>query len=153
MSRERGSVLLLVPAGVLVLVVLGAVAVDFALAFLGQRELTGAAAAAANDAATAGLSDAAFYGSDQGPVVLDAARAERVAAAAVQARRPRGVEVTSVAVRVEGPLVCVAVVGRVPYLFAPVVPGTSGAAVVRGQAVATAVVGGAGVPVAGGFSC
>lgn len=145
MHRERGSVLLLVPAGVLVLVVLGAVAVDFALAFLGQRELTAAAAAAANDAAGAALSDAAFYRSG-GSVEIDGARAEQVAADAVARRRPGGVEVSSLRVHVAGPQVCVTVVGRVPYLFSPVVPGMPRAAVVRGQAVASAVVGGSSVP-------
>lgn len=146
MNREHGSVLLLVPAGVLVLVVLGAVAVDFALAFLGQRELTAAAAAAANDAAGAALSDAAFYGSHHGSVEIDGARAERVAADAVARRRSGGVEVTTMRVEVAGPQVCVTVVGRVPYLFAPVVPGMPRTAVVRGQAVATAVVSGSSVP-------
>lgn len=149
MDRERGSALLLVPAGVLVLVVLGAIAVDFALAFLGQRELAGAAAAAANDAAAAALSDAAFYG--DGAVAVDPVRAEAVAIEAVGARRPGGVEVTSVSARVVGPQVCVTVEGRVSYLFSPVVPGVSRGAVVRGQAVATAVLG-AGRP-AGVVSC
>lgn len=136
--------LLLVPAAVLVLVVLGAIAVDFSLAFLGQRELTGAAAAAANDAAAAAVSDAAFYGSGEGPIVLDPARAEAVASDAVGRRRSGGVDVTSVAVRVVGAQVCVTVVGEVPYIFAPVVPGVPRRAVVRGQAVATAVLGPAG---------
>ena len=137
-----GSVLLLVPAGVLVLVVLGAIALDFALAFLGQRELTGAAGAAANDIASAAVSDADFYGSSAGAVVLDAARAEQVAAEAVRRRRPAGVELSGMSVRVEGPHVCVTVRGRVPYLFAPVVPGVGRWAEVQGQAVATAVLGG-----------
>jgi Flp pilus assembly protein TadG len=143
---ERGSVLLLVPAGVLVLVVLGAVAVDFGLAFLGQRELANAAAAAANDAAGAAVSDAAFYRT--GAVALEEARAEQVAVESVGIRRPGGVVVTSVAVEVAGPQVCVTVTGRVPYLFSRAVPGAARAAVVRGQAVATAVVGGRGAAVA-----
>jgi hypothetical protein len=145
-AGERGSVLLLVPAAVLVLVVLGAIAVDFALAFLGQRELNAAAAAAANDAAGAALSDAAFYSGRHGPVEIDPARAEEVAAAALERRRPGGVEVTSLTVRASGPQVCITVVGRVPYLFSPIVPGGPRAAVVRGQAVASAVVGASPVP-------
>ena len=145
-QRQRGSVLLLVPAAVLVLVVLGAIAVDFGLAFLAQRELTSAAAAAANDAAGAALSDAAFYGARG--VEIDPARAERVAADAVGARRPGGVMVRSVTVRVAGPQVCVTVEGEVPYVFAPVVPGVARSAVVRGRAVATAVVGAPGTSVA-----
>lgn len=60
-TRQRGSVLLLVPAGVLVLIILGAISVDFAIAFSRQRELSSLAAAVANDAATAALSDERFY--------------------------------------------------------------------------------------------
>lgn len=138
---ERASVLLLVPAGVLVLFVLAAIAVDHALAFLGQRELSAAAAAAANDAAGAAVSDAAFYGGTNGPIVIDVARAERIAAEAVARRRPTGVTVTKVVVRVDGPHVCVGVAGRVGYLFTPIVPGLPRGADVRGEAVATAVVG------------
>lgn len=144
---QTGSVLLLVPAAVFVLVVLSAIAVDFSLAFLGQRELTNAAAAAANDAAAAAVSDAAFYGSAAGPVVLDPARAEHAAATSVGRRRPGGVVVTGVTTRVAGAHVCVAVVGEVPYIFAPVVPGLPRSAVVRGRAVATAAVGGPGATV------
>lgn len=144
---HRGSVLLLVPAGVLVLVVLGAIALDFAVAFLGQRELSGAAAAAANDVAAVAVSDAAFYSGASGPVALDAARAERVATEAIRHRRSSGVEVSGVSVEVDGPHACVRVVGRVPYLFAPVVPGVADSAEVRGRAVATAVVGGRGTAV------
>lgn len=138
---ERGSVLLLVPAGVLVLFVLAAIAVDHALAFLGQRELSAAAAAAANDAAGAAVSDAAFYGGATGPIVIDGARAERIAAEGIARRRPTGVTVTRVAVRVDGPHVCVGVAGRVGYLFTPIVPGLPRGVEVRGEAVASAVVG------------
>jgi hypothetical protein len=130
-----------VPAGVLVLVVLGAIALDFAVAFLGQRELSSAAAAAANDVAAVAVSDAAFYSGAAGPVTLDAARAERVAAQAIRHRRSSGVEVSGVSVEVDGLHACVRVVGRVAYLFAPVVPGVAEGAEVRGRAVATAVVG------------
>lgn len=139
---DEGSVLLLVPAGVLVLFVLAAIAVDSALAFLGQRELSAAAAAAANDAAGAAVSDAAFYGGSSGDIAVDGARAQRVAADAVIRRRPTGVTITHVVVRTDGPHVCVAVTGRVPYLFTPIVPGLPRGAEVRGESVATAVVGG-----------
>lgn len=151
----RGSVLLLVPAGVLVLFVLAAIAVDHALAFLGQRELSAAAAAAANDAVGAALSDAAYYGGASGPIVIDGARAERVAVEAVARRRPTGVSVTKIVVRVDGPHVCVGVAGRVAYLFTPLVPGLPRGAEVRGEAVATAVVGagGASTPALGRLTC
>lgn len=141
---ERGSALILVPAGVLVLLVLGAIAVDSAMAFLGQRELSNAAAAAANDAAAAALSDAAFYG--DGSLVVDRRRAREVAWAAVAARAPRGVEVLGVDVAVSGPAVCVTVRGRVPYVVARSLPLVAPFASVTGQAGAVAVEGSADVP-------
>lgn len=144
---ERGSALMLVPASVLVLVVLGALAVDAAMAFLGQRALTNAAAAAANDAAALALSDAAFYGDAGGPLVLDGGRATRAAADAVAHARLRGVQVVDRRVAVDGAHVCVHLVGRVRYLFSPVVPGVPRSATVHGRAVATAVRGGPGTGV------
>lgn len=151
MSRgERGSALVLVPAGVLVLVVLGAIAVDSAVAFLGQREASNAAAAAANDAAAAALSDASFY-RGSGALVVDPVRADAVARRAVEARAPRGLAVEAVEVRVDGAGVCVTVRGRVPYVFARGLPFAADSAVVRGQAGAVAASGnpGAGGAVAG----
>ena len=110
MRRERGSVLLLVPAGLLVLLVLAAIAVDGAVVFLAQRELAGAAAAAANDAAT-GVDEGAFYA---GEVALDGGRAAETAVQAVAARRPHGVDVVgSPDVVVAGTTVTVVVAGRV----------------------------------------
>jgi D-alanyl-D-alanine carboxypeptidase len=44
---------MLMPAAVLIVIVLGSIAVDFAIVFLGEREAASLAAAAANDAATA----------------------------------------------------------------------------------------------------
>lgn len=74
---ERGSTLLLFPAAVLIVVALAAMAVDTSIAFLAQRELANAAAAAANDAATRALSDDAFYRGNR--IELDARAVEAVA--------------------------------------------------------------------------
>lgn len=49
---ESGSALLLVPAGILVMLILGAIVVDTAVVFLAEREAAAAASAAANDIAT-----------------------------------------------------------------------------------------------------
>ena len=139
--------LLLVPAGVLVLFVLGAIAVDFAIAFMAQRELTSAAAAAANDAATAALSDAAFYeGGDGGPgrIEIDDDAARGFVDRALAARRPRGVSDVTTVVEAPGRQVCVTLTGRVEYLFAKAVPGGPRGTTVTGRAVATAVEGPAG---------
>ena len=69
--------LLLFPAAVLVVVVLAAVAVDSSIAFLGERQLANATAAAANDAAAVAVSDRSFYEDDR--IELDPATVERVA--------------------------------------------------------------------------
>ncbi|MGH9095498.1 MAG: hypothetical protein ACRDXE_10090, partial [Acidimicrobiales bacterium] len=66
---DRGSALMLVPAGFLVLMLLGAMAVDSGATYLGQRQLADALAGAANDAAGAALSDRSFY--VQGRIAVD----------------------------------------------------------------------------------
>ena len=151
-DRQRGSVLLLVPAGVLVLVILGAIAVDFAVAFLGQRELSGLASAVANDTATAALSDERFYRGAGGPgdrigpgrIEIDPAEARRLAREAVVRRAPRGLSNIVVETRAEGPRVCVRLRGDVDYVFAKAIPGAADGTTVEGTAVATAVEGGPG---------
>ncbi len=154
---QDGSVLMLVPAGVLVLVVLGAIAVDFAIAFLAQRELTSAAAAAANDAAAAAISDQSFYrgqpSARPGAVEIDDEAARRVVEAALESREPRGVTLTAVSVQAPGRQVCVTLSGEVAYLFAKALPGVAHGTRVEGRATATAVEGPAGTGVEPRPSC
>jgi len=141
---------MLVPAAVLVLVILGAIAVDFSVAFLGQRELTSAAAAAANDASSA-IAEGPFYQGSGGAsedVVVDERRAARVVDQALVARAPRGVSVDGVSVDSGGGQVCVVIRGRVDYVFAKAIPGMSEGAALQGRSTATAVTGAAGTPVA-----
>lgn len=52
---DDGSTLVLVPAGTLIVLLLGAIAVDHSALFLAKRDLLDAAAAVANDAAGAGV--------------------------------------------------------------------------------------------------
>lgn len=54
---DRGSVLMLMPAAILIVLVLGAITVDLTAIRLGQRELIAAAGDAANDAVTVGLDE------------------------------------------------------------------------------------------------
>ena len=156
-AGQRGSVLMLVPAGVLVLVVLGSIAVDFAIVFLAQRELAGAAAAAANDAATAAISEGTFYGGARGGgsgnIEIDDQAAGRVAEAALEQQAPRGVRVTRLSVQAPGRQVCVIVEGQVDYLFARALPGAAHGTTVRGRATATAVEGPPGSRVQRGTAC
>jgi hypothetical protein len=71
---EEGSTLALVPAAILVLLLLAAIAVDSAAAYLGQRRVADLAAGLANDA-IAGLREDAFY--ETGEVVVSPARASQ----------------------------------------------------------------------------
>jgi len=134
--RDPGSVLLLMPAAVLVLVVLASIAVDSAVVFLGQRELANAAAAAARDAASA-VSSPRFYGA--GVIAIDPAEADRVAQSAIAARDMHGVALSEpVAVTVAGRQVCVTLTGRVDRVVARSIPGIAGRVTVRARSTATA---------------
>lgn len=135
-TDERGSVLLLVPAGVLALVILGAIAVDHAVVALGQRELAAAVAAAANDAATAALDERAFY--EDGAVLLHPGRAESVAEQALAARLPKGLHSVDLVVTTSGRQVCVSATAVVDHVFSPGVPGVQQSTTVSARATATA---------------
>ena len=142
-APERGSVLMLVPAGVLVLFVLGALAVDAAIAFQAQRELSATAAALANDAATVALSDDRFYAeSAAGAIEVDEGGAADLVREMLAVRSPAGVRDVRWSVRSADDQVCVTLTARVDYLFSRAVPGAPQGATVTGRAVATAVRGG-----------
>lgn len=87
---DAGSTLALVPAGTLVLVLLGAIAVDLSMVFSAKRDLLDAAASAANDAAGAGV-DAGSLRSGTDPVI-DPVAAERVALRSLEAQRVHGLD-------------------------------------------------------------
>jgi Flp pilus assembly protein TadG len=129
---------MLMPAAVLVFVVLGAIAVDFAVAFLAEREVSNAAAAAANDAAGAALDEDRFYA--DGAVRLDRERAVAVGRAAVSAAGLDDLDDVDVQVRVvaDAPVVTVTVSARARYVFAPALPGGPDGIEVEATATATA---------------
>lgn len=137
---ERGSVLLLMPAGILVVVLLGSIAVDFAIAFLGEREVASLATSAANDAATAAVDEAHLRAT--GEFRIDPTRAERVVAATIAASSSE-VDLDAPVVEVidvDGePAVRVRLTGRVDYIFARAIPGAPDGADVGASAVAVAV--------------
>lgn len=137
-NSDRGSTLLLFPAAVLVVFVLGAIAADLASVFLGERELANATAAAANDTATEALANAAFYRG--GRVEVADAGAGELATAHVQqalgaSRRFRNltVEVTATTDRVT-----VRATAEVRRLFAGALPGGSRWATVGATSTARA---------------
>jgi uncharacterized membrane protein len=130
--REAGSSLMLMPAAVLVVIILGAIAVDQSIVYTRQRELVAAAEAAANDAAGYGLDRDAFYQHHQ--IELDPARAR---AAAVGALRARGLDdAVLVSLHATGDAVEVELATDVSYLFADAVPGAPDHARVRASASA-----------------
>ncbi len=120
---------MLFPAAVLIVIVLAAITVDSAIAFLGQREVADAVVAAANDAVGGGVGNQAFY--EGGRVDLDLATVQQLAVdrvtAVLDADRFYGL-VVDVAVSpspVPGcpPRVRVHAAARVSTIFASAVPG------------------------------
>jgi Flp pilus assembly protein TadG len=140
---ERGSVLLLFPAAFLVMIALAAMTVDSAIAFLAQRELVNATAAAANDAATQALSDSSFYVGNR--VELSPSGVEAIAVARINALvdRSRHHNLVVRAEVVAPPAVgCawrvrVTASSSVDELFGKALPQSSGQVTVRAQSVAS----------------
>ena len=135
---ERGSALMLMPAAVLVVLILGALAVDSAVMFLGERELADVAAAAANDAATVALRPAAVE--RLGALAIDQRRAGEAAGTVAAARSSDAVTLTDVTVRTDNsvlpPEVTVIATGTVRLVFTPTVPGGARLRTVQATAVA-----------------
>jgi hypothetical protein len=134
-TKERGSVLILMPCAVLIVIILGAIAVDLTAVRLGQRDLQAAATDAANDAVTAGLDEWAFrIGAGYR---LDPARVNNAAIRAIGAKGllrtlAAAPEVTinpdgSVSVRLKQ---------RVPHIFGRAIPGTADDTLVKAMATA-----------------
>lgn len=125
---SAGSALVLFPAAALIMVVLAAMAVDSSVAFLARRELTGATAAAANDASTVALSPDAFYRA--GRLEIDASTLSELAARRVamvlDPNRHRALQVSAVAVPPAEPgcgwTVQVSASSSVSYVFARALP-------------------------------
>ena len=135
---DRASTLLFFPAALLVVVVLASITVDLARLRLVHRQVDDTAAAAANDAVTAGLDvDALRRGEDYR---LDPRRVERVVRRSVEVHDHAGTGTLDAQVDVPGPrVVVVHLSGRVPLGFARVLPAAPDVLVVRADARATAV--------------
>jgi hypothetical protein len=132
---ERGSVLMLVPAGVLIVFVLASIAVDMSLVHLRKRQAFDLASAAANDAATAGADQAALR---SGSYLIEPGSARTVVADVVGASElaPHLAAPPSVTVTAEG--VSVEITLEADYIFAGVVPGAPDGTVVAASATAVA---------------
>lgn len=117
-AGERGSVLMLLPAAVLVLFVLAGISVDAAVTFTQQRQLVATAGDAANDAANALARDDLYRGGD---VALDPAGVDRTIARVlaedgITADATWSVQGTDVTVRLSR---------QVDLIFTRAVPGVS----------------------------
>lgn len=121
LSDERGSVLVLVPAGFLVLILLAALAVDSAVAYLGQQQLHDVLSAAANDAVAAGLDDPAFY--RNGTLTLDPATVAGEVCADVAAQDDEGLHDVSLEMAVAGNALRLTGSASVNAVFGRAIPG------------------------------
>lgn len=118
---DGGSALALVPAAFLVLIVLGAIAVDSAAAYLGHRQLGDALNAATQDAAASGLSDQTFYRS--GVVTIDPGTAQNIACRALTAQLAGELDNVTASIAVDGDLVGLRATARVREVFGVALPG------------------------------
>ena len=128
---------MLMPAGVLVVLLLGAIAFDLSVVFLRQRQASSLAVDVANDLATAALDEGAFR--SDGTYRLDPDLADQLAEKIVGASDLHN-EVLDVEVNVLSPdSVEVRVVVAVDYVFAKAIPGTPDGTTVEATATALAV--------------
>ncbi len=128
---------MLVPAGILVLLILAAIAVDSSIVLLAQRDLANRTAATANDVAGALVDDSRFYST--GDIAVDERRASQYTALAFQpGRHPAGVETWRASATVVGRQVTIEASAEVPYLFGRAVPGLPRTTTVRARSTATA---------------
>jgi hypothetical protein len=135
---------MLVPAGLLVLILLAALAVDSAAAYLGQQQLHDALEAAANDAVTVALSNQAFY--TRGAIVIDPVIAARSICLDIASESNQDLQGIQVWMALDGPALRLRATATVRAVFGRALPGFSQR---RVQAEAAAVVAGHQPPAGG----
>jgi hypothetical protein len=141
--EERGSILLLVPAGILIMLVLAAIAVDSAVIFLAEREAEAAASAAANDIAALAVDPQVLR--NEGVYFIDPANLDALgapASAAITAQLSAAFEPGTVVVelaRLSDTEILVTVTGEAIRVIGPLGTGTiRGSTTVSANAVGTA---------------
>ena len=138
-GRERSSVLMLMPAGVLIVLLLGAIAFDLSVVFLRQRQASSVAGDVANDLATSAVDEGRLR--ESGEFRLDPDRAEQLGRALVAQSDVDG-EILDLEVEVLGTdSVQVTLVVHVDYVFAKAIPGAADGTEVQAVATAVAVAG------------
>lgn len=130
---------MLMPAGVLVVLLLGAISFDLSVVFLRQRQASSVAADVANDLASAAFDEQVFRAT--GSFELDPARAEALGRSFVDGSGLAG-EVVGIEIAVPAPdTVEVRLIVRVDYVFAKAIPGANDGTTVTARATAVAVPG------------
>ncbi|MEY2430843.1 MAG: hypothetical protein QOC92_568 [Acidimicrobiaceae bacterium] len=128
---------MLMPAAVLVLLMLGGIAFDYAHLYLAKRELSTVAEAAANDAVTHGVDQAAVRRG--AGYVLDPALVVDSVTASVATHSPELHFIGAPQVEIVSPTqVRVTIVASIDYVFTRAIPGTPGSETVRVTAIAEA---------------
>ena len=136
---DRGSVLMLMPAGVLIVLLLGAIAFDLSLLFLRQRQASSVVGGVANDLATQAIDERSLRAT--GTYLLDPDRADALGRALI-AQSDIAPDVVDVSIEVVGTDgVEVTVVVRVDYVFAKAIPGAADGSDVQATATAVAATG------------
>lgn len=136
MRSPRGSVLMLMPAAVLVVLLLGAIAFDMSLVFLRQRQASTVVVDVANDLASVAFDEAAFRAT--GRFELDGHRARALGLALLDQSDVADEIVAAEITLPDAQTVSVAITVRVDYVFARSVPGAADGTTVTARATATA---------------
>jgi hypothetical protein len=132
---------MLMPAAVLVLVVLGAICVDSAVVFLGEREVANAADSAAQAVAASLLDEARYRATGEVRLICDMGQLERVVTESFEARAPDWLEDGHVVpVECAADRITIRATGTVATIFSKAVPGGRDHATVSATASATAEV-------------
>ena len=126
---------MLMPVGLLIVLMMGAVAVDSAIQFQAQRESVADAQSIAHDVVSAVSAEAIRAGEAPTRAAVDQGEAERRVDNVIRARRLTGV----VTWHVDGPEVVVVVTRTARLIFSGVVPGATTVVTVRGTARAQLV--------------
>ncbi len=134
-TGDAGSSLMLMPVAVLIVLLLGAIAVDLSVVRLAHRDLLDVAASAANDAATDGL-DPDHY-RRTGTYEIDLARAYTALDRTIEHRHLANPVTARLITAGPGPdEITVELESSVPALFAKALPGAPHHTTIRAKATA-----------------
>jgi hypothetical protein len=118
---------MLMPAGLLIVFVLGSISIEFAAVSMRQRALLNAADAAANDAATYAIDRVVLRAT--GEVVLDPTLVEEAVELSLRAQGVELVRAPLVEVSADRKTIHLELVQHVPFVIAGALPGTDGTVV------------------------